>query len=472
MTISRTDRGTIQTTAAGPYSFAAFTPAPFSTLYLQGAITGASPVAAPSDDSGGAITWTRKQTNDGAGRSIGLWIGTLGATVGSYTITFDVTSGTSTGCVASLGETNAVYRQSNTNAGTSAAAPNVTVTDAILTSSFAIGSVFNNSNTPTLTPPVNWTEDNDVGYNTPTSGMETCYINTGETGTTITWQNTTGSAWRAYVAEFSDSNVVGSITATSTVTGVSAADKTSTGAVTATGAVTGVSAADKTATGSISATSTHAGTSAADKTATGSITVVGAVTGVSLADKIATGAITGTVVVDGVGDSVSDGQTTGTITATSTVTGISAADKVATGDISATSTVSGVGESSTSSEEAAHDVFAPGGGGETDVRRKRRRQDRETLLEEVRELYTGIREAAEETEDVELAASAAQIVRPFTDSSARLPLPSRIDFAGMLQDTESIRQVLNQLRLLTARVGAVQRLQRANEEAAIALLLL
>jgi hypothetical protein len=64
-------------------------------------------------------------------------------------------------------------------------------TQAALTGNLCIGVIMNGSTTATLTQPGSWTESLDTGYNTPATGLETCFRNSGETGSTITWGSTT-----------------------------------------------------------------------------------------------------------------------------------------------------------------------------------------------------------------------------------------------------------------------------------------
>lgn len=68
-----------------------------------------------------------------------------------------------------------------------------------------IGAVFNATNPATMTPPTNWTERNDSGYATPTTGLETVSRNSGFTGTTVTWGSASGSAFCSGIIELDTS---------------------------------------------------------------------------------------------------------------------------------------------------------------------------------------------------------------------------------------------------------------------------
>jgi hypothetical protein len=74
---------------------------------------------------------------------------------------------------------------------------------AALTTSAVIGAVFNATSSATLTPrsSPSYTEDVDTGYSTPTTGIETMHVNSGETGTNIAWGSTSGSAFCSAVVE-------------------------------------------------------------------------------------------------------------------------------------------------------------------------------------------------------------------------------------------------------------------------------
>jgi hypothetical protein len=66
-----------------------------------------------------------------------------------------------------------------------------------------VGAVLTSTNgSANCAPPAGWTEDIDLGYNTPASGIEVCHIASGETGTTITFGAATPSVFAAAIAEF------------------------------------------------------------------------------------------------------------------------------------------------------------------------------------------------------------------------------------------------------------------------------
>lgn len=68
-------------------------------------------------------------------------------------------------------------------------------------SNLMLGAIFNATNTATMTAPASWTERRDVGFATPTTGLETATRDSGETGTTITWGSNSASSYASMVVE-------------------------------------------------------------------------------------------------------------------------------------------------------------------------------------------------------------------------------------------------------------------------------
>lgn len=64
-----------------------------------------------------------------------------------------------------------------------------------------IGAIFNATSPATMTPRTGYTELLDVGYATPTTGLEVMSINSGETNNTITWGSTSASAFASLIME-------------------------------------------------------------------------------------------------------------------------------------------------------------------------------------------------------------------------------------------------------------------------------
>lgn len=95
----------------------------------------------------------------------------------------------------------AVRQAAVANNGSAAGTPGPVLGVAALTGNPLIGAVFNATNPAGMTAPANFTESQDVGYNTPTTGLETVLASSGVTASTITWGSTSGSAFCATVVE-------------------------------------------------------------------------------------------------------------------------------------------------------------------------------------------------------------------------------------------------------------------------------
>lgn len=127
--------------------------------------------------------------------------------------TFTMTPGTTTGgglCVLMVSGmprmgANAA-RAFGASANQSAATPTVSWPQAALTGNMVIGAVFNATTTAaTMTPPSGWSERHDVGYSTPTTGLEVATDDSGETRITIPWASASSSAYCAMVLELDTS---------------------------------------------------------------------------------------------------------------------------------------------------------------------------------------------------------------------------------------------------------------------------
>ncbi|HEY2674082.1 MAG TPA: hypothetical protein VGJ07_27420, partial [Rugosimonospora sp.] len=99
----------------------------------------------------------------------------------------------------------AVRQSAGQSSGTSGTTPAPVLGSAALTGNPMIGAVANGTSAATLTPRTSWTEATDLGYSTPTTGLETMFRSSGETGTTMTWGSTSGSTFASVAAEFDTS---------------------------------------------------------------------------------------------------------------------------------------------------------------------------------------------------------------------------------------------------------------------------
>ena len=87
----------------------------------------------------------------------------------------------------------------NNQAGTGT--PTTTLASAALAGNALLGAIFNAASPATMTPRSGWTEQVDLGYITPTAGLEVMTINNGETATAIAWGSTSASAFCDLVIE-------------------------------------------------------------------------------------------------------------------------------------------------------------------------------------------------------------------------------------------------------------------------------
>ena len=95
----------------------------------------------------------------------------------------------------------AVRQTAGQSTGTAGTTPAPVLGAAALTGNPLIGAVCNGTSPATMTPRTSWTEATDLGYATPTTGMETMYRSSGETGTTQTWGSTSATAFASVVIE-------------------------------------------------------------------------------------------------------------------------------------------------------------------------------------------------------------------------------------------------------------------------------
>lgn len=131
------------------------------------------------------------------------------AAASSMTVTFTPAgSPTSTGVAISVvrvsGMTrlgwNAV-RQVQFQQNQSSATPAPVFPQAALTGNPCLGAVANATNPAGMTAPSGWSELHDTGYATPTTGLETVAIDSGFTGTTVTWGSSSASAFCSAIIE-------------------------------------------------------------------------------------------------------------------------------------------------------------------------------------------------------------------------------------------------------------------------------
>lgn len=180
------------------YALGAFTPAANSVLVV---FVHAGATVAAGSMSGGGLTWIKQTSiayNAGAD-TLYVFYAVVGASPVSTTPTFDCTGDPADGAVMGIWQitganTSSPVRQAKT-AQTTGSNPTVTFTSAALTTSAVIAGFGVPANPPTSTPPTGWTETYDTGYPTPSKGGTGAYIQTGFTGTAVTFGRSTSSAY-------------------------------------------------------------------------------------------------------------------------------------------------------------------------------------------------------------------------------------------------------------------------------------
>ena len=151
------------------------------------------------------------QSGSNLGRAIG-WVRTARIVSAVSTVfTYNPLVGTNTGgglqvlkVTGMLRSGLAAIRQfASQNSQTAGTTPAPILGVAVNTANPVIGAVMNASNPAALTPRSSpaYTERTDVGYATPTTGLETMSIDSGETGTTITWGGTSPTLFGDIVME-------------------------------------------------------------------------------------------------------------------------------------------------------------------------------------------------------------------------------------------------------------------------------
>jgi hypothetical protein len=200
-------------TTTGTKTTAAFTPALGDLLILITFHTANTSATAPTDDNAdglGAytqITGCLAQKNTSAD-TMRFWIRNAlvgsatsttathapGTTTGGGVVAMRVSGMTKTGATAAL-VTGA--QQNQAGGGT----PTVTLSGTPTGTNPMVGAVFNQSVPPILTEPSGWTENNDIGYSTPTTGLEVVRDDTGFASGTVTWGSASGSGFCSFAVE-------------------------------------------------------------------------------------------------------------------------------------------------------------------------------------------------------------------------------------------------------------------------------
>jgi len=210
--------GSVLNTTNGSKTVTA-TPAVGDLIVIIAAHTGNTSSAAPTDNNAdglGTYSLVNSAVKASSADTMRAWV--RSAFIGSATSTvFSTAPGTTTGGGMAVLKVTGMSRkalaavlqsaiQSNQAAGT----PAPVFAAAAQTANAIVAALFNATNPATMTARSSpaYTERVDTGYATPTTGFEVMTINSGETGTTITWGNSSASAFASIALELDTRNTV------------------------------------------------------------------------------------------------------------------------------------------------------------------------------------------------------------------------------------------------------------------------
>lgn len=202
--------GTASTSNVATYASGSFTPAANDLLIAFVTVSG-------NTDANGYITDSQNLGWDlittalfaSSANKIYAFVAKKLAAATSMTVTYNISSGTATGCVIQVARVSgitmtgiAAIRQSTTVANqASGSAPAPAFSSNCLTGNPTLTVVGDSTNPPGLTAPTSWTSQSNTGYATPTTGAQYASRNSGFTSTTITWGSSAGSAFGAIAIE-------------------------------------------------------------------------------------------------------------------------------------------------------------------------------------------------------------------------------------------------------------------------------
>lgn len=192
------------------YPSGSFTPAAndFMVVFVAAAATVVSNPTLTDSQGVGFLQYTSSTRGGGTAY---LFVAHALAAAVARTVTFDCSGDAATGaviCVAlvsgmtSLGS--ASVRQVGIFNGAAAGTPAGTFgagSTAVLTTNPTLGFLMNNTNPTGVTEPTGWTEREDTGFATPTTGAEYVSRDSGFTGTSITWGSTSASQFAGIIVE-------------------------------------------------------------------------------------------------------------------------------------------------------------------------------------------------------------------------------------------------------------------------------
>lgn len=166
-----------------------------------------------SDNQGGTYTEIVHQWDATSDKAVTVHIRTAliasaVSTVFTMAISGDVGGGLQVFKVTGMSRTGAsAARQSDGATFAAAGTPTATLPAAALTANALIGGVANQSNPAAVAPRSSpaWTESVDTGFSNPAAGIETMFIDSGETASSIAWGGTSATGGGCAVVELDTS---------------------------------------------------------------------------------------------------------------------------------------------------------------------------------------------------------------------------------------------------------------------------
>jgi hypothetical protein len=359
----------VTTNAPATYVSGAFTPAVNDLLVVMIAIAGSTASPTVTDNQGGTYTLVNSALKSASADIMRMYVRTaLVSSAVSHTVTATGTFTGSTGCnfavasISGMTRTGAsAIKQSAIRENRGAEAIAVTFGTAVLTGNPVIAFFGNSTNPAGVTPPSTFTELLDTGHATPVKGLEYARVDSGFTGTVVTWGSASATACGAICAEFDTSaaptNVTGSgsptVTLSVTASGTGVETFTGSGSPSVTLGVTASGAGEVRITGSgspsvtLGATGSGVGVHAEPVSGSGSPTVTLAATGsgVAVHTENVSGSGSPTVAIVASGSGAAELRITGSGSPTVTLvpTGSGAAELRITGAGSPTVTLTSTG---------------------------------------------------------------------------------------------------------------------------------
>lgn len=209
-----THAGTTYVTAGGNQTVTA-TPAVNDLIVVVAACTGAVgfPTGVSDNQSGTYVQAGATYTTGSSNSNVQIWVRNSLVTSAVSTIYTATETGSSGGGlsvyrVSGMTKTglNAIRSTGGQSSGAASAFPAPIMGLTPLTGNPMLTAVVNSTNPATMSPPTSFTEDQDVGYTVPTTGMQICHRDSGQTSQTFSWGSNSATAFGVIVVELDASS--------------------------------------------------------------------------------------------------------------------------------------------------------------------------------------------------------------------------------------------------------------------------